>query len=122
MGVGYYVIHDPLHQVMDDELRTYRLSDGSYERQESRWFPELRLGLMLWDGVFEAVRSRWLRWIDEHGMMIPRGGERADKERQRAEHVEQLLVEERQRADEEHRRVERLAALLRRSGIEPEQE
>ena len=80
MGVGYYVIHDPLHQVMDDELRIYRLSDGSYERQESRWFPELRLGLMLWDGVFEAVRSRWLRWIDEHGMMIPTGRERADED------------------------------------------
>ena len=129
MGVGYYVIHDPLRQVMDEELRIYRSRDGSYERQESRWFPELRLGLMLWDGVFEAVRSRWLRWLDERGMMIPTGGERADEEqrradeehrradeeRQRAEHVEQLLQEERQRA-------ERLAALLRRSGIDPEQE
>ena len=104
MGVGYYVIHDPLHQVMDDELRIYRLSAGSYERQESPWFPELRLGLMLWDGVFEAVRSRWLRWADEHGALIPTGRE------------------QRLRADEEHRRAERLAALLRRSGIDPEQE
>ena len=24
MGVGYYVSHDPLHQVMEDELRVYR--------------------------------------------------------------------------------------------------
>ena len=101
MGVRYYVIHDPLHQVMDDDLRTYRLSDGRYERLESHRFPELRLGLMLWDGVFETVRSRWLRWVDEHGMLIPTG---------------------RERADEEHRRAERLAALLRRSGIDPEQE
>ena len=103
MGVGYYVIHDPLHQVMDDELRVYRLSGGSYERRESHWFPELRLGLTLWDGVFEAVRSRWLRWVDEHGVLIPTGRE------------------QRLRADEEHRRAERLAALLRRSGIDPEQ-
>ncbi len=110
MGVGYYVIHDPLHQVMDDDLRTYRLSAGSYE-QQSPWFPELRLGLTLWDGVFEAVRHRWLRWVDEHGVLIPTGRE----QRRRAEHVEQLLVEER-------RRAERLAALLRRSGIDPEQE
>ena len=114
MGVGYYVIHDPLHQVMDDELRTYRLSNGNYERQESPWFPELRLGLTLWDGVFETVRSRWLRWLDEHGTMIPTGGERADEEQRRAEHVQQLLIEERQRAA-------RLTALLRRSGIDPEQ-
>ena len=120
MGVGYYVIHDPLHQVMDDELRIYRLSGGRYERQESPRFPELMLGLTLWDGVFEMVRHRWLRWTDEHGVRIPTGGERAEEERQRAdderrrvEHVEQSLAEERQRAD-------RLAALLRRSGIDPE--
>ena len=115
MGVRYYVIHDPLHQVMDEDLRIYRLSDGRYERQESPWFPELRLGLTLWEGVFEAVRSRWLRWTDEHGVMIPTGRERADEEHRRADHAEQLLAKERQRA-------ERLAALLRRSGIDPEQE
>ena len=108
MGVGYYVIYDPLHQVMDDEVRIYRLRGGSYERQESPRFAELRLGLTLWEGEFEAVRSRWLRWVDEHGVLIPTGGERADGERQRA--------------DEEHRRAERLAALLRRSGIDPGRE
>ena len=130
MGVGYYVIHDPLHQVMDDELRIYRLSLGSYERQEVPRFPKLRLGLMLWEGVFEGVRTTWLRWTDEHDMMIPTGGEqrrradeerrradeehrRADEEHRRAERVERLLAEERERA-------ERLAALLRRSGIDPE--
>ena len=98
MGVEYYVINDPLHQVMDDELRIHRLRGGSYERQASPRFPELRLGLTLWDGEFEAVRHRWLRWVDEHGALIPTGGERADEER---------------------RRAERLAALLRRSGIDP---
>ena len=153
MGVRYYVIHDPLHQVMDDELRVYRLSGGSYERQESPWFPELHLGLTLWEGVFESVPSRWLRWLDERGTMIPTGAEqrrradeerrradeerrradgerqradgerqRADGERQRAEHVEQLLAEERRHAEQEHRRAERLAALLRQSGIDPGQE
>ena len=40
-------------------------------------------------------------------------GQRADQERHRAEHAEHLLSEER-------RRAERLAALLRRSGIDPE--
>ena len=102
MGVGYYVIHDPLRQVMDDELRVYRLSGGSYKRQAPR-FPELRLGLTLWDGVFEAVRSRWLRWVDEHGVLIPTGREQC------------------RRAGEEHCADEELASLLRRSGIDPEQ-
>ena len=122
MEVGYYVIHDPLHQVMDDELRIYRLRGAEYERQESHRFPELQLGLTLWDGVFEAVRHRWLRWVDEHGALIPTGRERADEQHQRAdeehrraEHAEQLLAEER-------RRAERLVTLLRRSGVDPEQE
>ena len=91
----------------DDGLLIYRQRDGSYERHESPWFPELRLGLMLWEGVFEAVWSRWLRWTDEHGTMIPTG-------RERAEQAERLLAQERRRAD-------RLSVLLRRSGIDPEQ-
>ena len=118
MGVGYYVIHDPLHQVMADELRIYRLRSGSYERQESPWFPELRLGLTLWEGEFEAVRHRWLRWVDERGVLIPTGREqrrRADEEHRRAD-------EEHRRADEQHRRAERLAALLRQAGIDPGRE
>ncbi|MDE0024626.1 MAG: Uma2 family endonuclease [Spirochaetaceae bacterium] len=101
MGVEYYVIHDPLHQVMADEVRIYRLRGGRYERQESAWFAELGLGLTLWDGVFEEVGSRWLRWRDEHGVLIPTGKERAD---------------------EQHQRAERLAALLRRAGIDPDRE
>ena len=97
---------------------------GRYERQASPRFPDLGLGLTLWDGVFEAVPGTWLRWTDAHGVVVPTGKElaeraeqerqRAEQERQRAEQVEELLVRERQRA-------ERLAALLRRSGIDPEQ-
>ena len=124
MGVGYYVIYDPFHRVMRDDLRVYQLRNGSYERQERPRFPELRLGLRLWEGEFEGVWwSGWLRWMDEHDVLIPTGreqrqradqeGQRADQERQRAEHAEHLLSEER-------RRAERLAALLRRSGIDPE--
>ena len=122
MGVGYYVIYDPFHRVMREDLRVYRLSDRAYARQESPRFPELRLGLRLWEGEFEGVWwSGWLRWMDEHDVLIPMGKERAE----RAEH---LMVEERrraeqerQRAEQERQRAERLAALLRRSGIDPEQ-
>ena len=132
MGVRYYVIHDPLHQVMDDELRVYRLSGGSYERQESSWFPELRLGFALWEGEFESVRSRWLRWLDEHGTMIPTGAEqrrradeerqRADEERQRADEERQRADEERQRADEERQRAEHVGQLLAEERRHAEQE
>ena len=71
--------------------------------------------MRLWEGEFEGVWwSGWLRWTDEHDVLIPMGKERA-------EHAEHLVVEESRRAEQEHRRAERLAALLRRSGIDPEQ-
>ena len=114
MGVGYYVIYDPFHRVMREDVRVYRLRHGGYERQESPRFPELRLGMRLWEGEFEGVWwSGWLRWTDEHDVLIPMGKERA-------EHAERLMVEERRRAEQERQRAERLAALLRRSGIDPE--
>ena len=129
MGVAYYVIYDPFHRVMRDDLRVYRLRDGGYEREESPRFAELRLGLTLWEGAFEGVWwSGWLRWMDEHDVVIPTGREdaeherhRAEQEHRRAEHVEHLLGEERHRAEQERRRAERFAALLRRAGIDPEQ-
>ena len=123
MGVGAYVIYDPWQRVMAEELRIYRLSGGRYERQEERWFAELRLGMTLWEGEFEGVRSRWLRWQDERGELIPTGREqreRAEQERERAEQERERAEQERERAERAERRAERLAALLRRSGIDPD--
>ena len=108
MGVGYFVVYDPFHRVMRDDLRIRRLQDGHYERQGSLRFPELKLGLTQWEGEFEDVWwSGWLRWMDEHGVLIPTGKEDAERERRRAE--------------QEHHRAERLAELLRRSGFDPDQ-
>ena len=128
MGVGYYVISDPLRQVMSDDLRVYRLSGGGYERQGPPWFPELGLGMMLWDGEFEGVRSRWLRWTDAHGELILTGKEaaererrRAEQEQRRAEQQQQRAEQERGRAEQERQRADRLAAVLRQAGIDPEQ-
>ena len=100
---------------MPEVLRIYRLSGAAYERQDERWFPELRLGMTLWEGEFEGVRgvrSTWLRWLDEQGELIPTGRE----QRERAERQHERAEQERERAE---RRAERLAALLRRSGIDP---
>jgi len=114
MCVDHYVIYDPLRQVMTDILTIYRRRDGVYERQETAQFPTLKLGLTLWGGTFEGRHDTWLRWTDEHGGLIPTGKEFAEQERLRAEHAEELLVQERQR-------VERLSALLRQAGIDPDQ-
>ena len=129
MGVGYYVVSDPLRQVMRDELRVFRLSGGRYEHQGGRpWFPELGLGMTLWEGEFEGVRSRWLRWTDAQGELIPTGKQRAEEEataRQAAETRVQQEAAARQAAEtrvqqeaaarqEAEARVAELEALLGR--------
>lgn len=128
MRISYYVIYDPLRQVMPNVLTVYVLRDVGYERQATAVFPLLKLGLTLWEGVFEGKHDTWLRWTDEHGAVIPTGKERADREHQRAEQTALREVQERQRAEqaeqllaEERQRTARLAALLRRAGIDPEQ-
>lgn len=127
MRVTYYVIYDPLRQVMPEVLTIYHLHDAVYQRQESALFDLLGLGLTLWEGSFEGKRDTWLRWTDPDGVLIPTGKERADAERLRAE-AERLRADaERHRADqtearlnEERQRVEQLMALLRRVGIDPD--
>lgn len=120
IGVRYYVIFDPLCQVMPEALTVYRLQDWDYEKQDSAYFPLLKLGLILWEGSYESKQTTWLRWVDENGQMILSGKEQAQEERQRvqeerqrAEQAEQLLSQERQRS-------EKLAELLRQLGHDPD--
>jgi Putative restriction endonuclease len=114
MGVAYYVIYDPTTQLSDQVLRLYELRPTDYVALAEPWLPGVELGLMLWQGTFEDREDTWLRWCNREGQLLLTGTERAEQERQRAEHAEPLLTQERQRA-------ERLAELLRRSGIDPEQ-
>ncbi|MBM3226629.1 MAG: Uma2 family endonuclease, partial [Candidatus Tectomicrobia bacterium] len=84
MHVNYYVIYDPLQQIMADVLTVYRRHDTGYTRMELPLFPLLKLGLTLWEGTFEDKHDTWLRWTDEHGRLIPTGKERADQAEARA--------------------------------------
>ncbi len=114
MRVIYSVIYDPLRQVMPDVLTIYRLSGTDYERQSSPRFPDIGLGVTLWDVTYEGKTDTWLRWTDADGNLILTGKERAEQERLDKEQLLQQLAQERQRAD-------RLAALLRQLGHDPGQ-
>ncbi|MDW8239503.1 MAG: Uma2 family endonuclease [Acidobacteriota bacterium] len=115
MRVQYYVIYDPLRQVMKEPLTVYQLRGYSYVLQPEPRFPELKLGLTLWEGEYEGKHDTWLRWTDEHGQIIPTGKERAERERMEKEAALRQLEQERQRAA-------RLAERLRQLGHDPDQE
>ncbi len=98
MRVPIYVVLDPEHQIQDETLAIYLLNGFGYHQMESATiyrFPEIGLGLTLWEGEFEGRSATWLRWTDLDGRLIATG-------------------------DEQRRRADRLAAQLRAAGIEPE--
>lgn len=97
--VPYYVIFDLDRQISAEVLRGYRLDATEYRpMDEPIDFPNIGLGLRLWQGRFEGHNVTWLRWVDARGALIPTGQERAEAERERAD---------------------RLAEQLRQHGIEP---
>lgn len=125
MVVRYYVIFDPEEQIMPQLLTCYRLDAGVYVPCAGDWWPEIGLGVRLWDGAYEEIEATWLRWCDEVGNVIPTGQERSEAERQRAEAANQRAAMERERAEAERQqaamereRAERLAERLRALGID----
>ena len=121
LGIRYYAIYDPEQLLSNEVLRGYRLVGLSFHPIEGRiWFPEVELGLQLWQGRYEDHENTWLRWVDAEGRVIPTGRERAEAERQRAEAERQRAEEEKRRADMERARAESLAEQLRRLGVAPE--
>jgi Uma2 family endonuclease len=113
MGVGYYAVFDPLHQLGSTDLYVFENRANRYQELTTFWFEEIQIGLTLWDGVFEGKHDRWLRWCDATGAVIPTGAELASRERQRAE-------AERQRAEAAEARAIQLTERLRSLGIDPD--
>jgi Uma2 family endonuclease len=128
IGISYYVIHDPLLQLMPDVLTIYQLRGLGYVRQTDTQLPGLPLGLTLWEGTYEGKQDIWLRWTDADGGLILTGKERADLAQQQVVQAQQQVVQERlarEQAQEQlaqaEQQAERLAALLRQLGHDPDQ-
>jgi len=113
MGVPHFVVWDPERLLRERELMAYAISPIGYIPMTNTEFARFPgLSLRPWDGVYEGLQARWLRWFEGEAP-IPTGAERAEAERQRAE-------AERQRAEAERQRAERLAAILAAHGISEE--
>jgi Uma2 family endonuclease len=108
LGVPYYLIYNPEFWQRDrhEPFELYRLERGEYQLQagEPYWMPEVGLGIGRYRGVIGRIEQEILTWYDAQGNrhLTPEEAERAAKEA--AE----------QRAD-------RLEALLRAQGIDPDQ-
>lgn len=112
IGIPYYVIFDPERRLSDRRLRAYELHGGSYVELVKPWFPDLSLGLALWQGEYRAIDAEWIRFVQSDGVILPTGVESAYAERERAD-------AERERADHAIRRAAALESRLRELGIDP---
>lgn len=117
LGILYYAIFDPFHELSEETLRFFRLQDGEYVETKDTWMPEVELGLTLWCGRYQEVDTEWLRWSDHNGIPIPTGEELAAQERNRAEQERNRAEQEYDRAEQERNRAERLAAKLLQLGL-----
>lgn len=113
--IPYYVVYDPRQHLGSRSLRIFQLSGTSYVEKVDRLFPDLGLGLSLWQGKFDDWQDEWLRWTDLEGELLATGSE----ERERAEQERERAEQERERAERERLRVEQLEAKLRELGVDP---
>ncbi len=114
LKVPIYVIFEPYA----GRLEVYALEDGVYQpatpNPEGRyWIASMGLFLGTWWGYKEGHEWDWLRWWDASGNLLPWAVESVAK-------AQQLAEQERQRAIQQQQRAERLAALLRSQGIDPD--
>ena len=121
MKVGHYVVYDPTHQLSAETLTIFHLDGLTYRRDEARYFPDVKLGLTLWEGEYEGIHTTWLRWVDELGNLIATG--REGKEQERAAKEQERAAKEEERAAKEAalQRTAKLEALLRQLGQDPNQ-
>lgn len=99
VGVSYYVIHDPANYHAKKPLTCYELQGKRYAELASGKLTDVGLEASLWNGTYNGIEGEWLRWRDAAGNLLPTGAELAERERQRAE---------------------RLAAELRKMGVDPD--
>lgn len=113
IGIKYYVVFDPSYQYGSTLLRSYKVDGGHYEEMPHHSYPDLGLGLEIWQGEYEGLMAEWLRWKESGGELLPLPGERIIHEQIRAEQAES-------RAEQAESRAEILAAKLREMGFNPE--
>jgi Uma2 family endonuclease len=117
MRIFYYVVFDPEEQLRAGRLRLFILQSAEYREIAVPRFPEVELGLTLWQGEYEKFEAVWLRWCDMDGNLILTGDERARIEAEARRSAEERVRTEAaaRRSAEESVRTE---AAARRSAEE----
>jgi Uma2 family endonuclease len=135
IGVPWYVIYDPYGYLSDEPLRVYERRKKGLTRTADQTYPELNLGVTVWNGEYEGMDFGWLRWTDATGQMLSTKFEVAEAATKRANAADERANAADERANLEAKRAEqvtkqrddamektkRLEDALRKSGLDPDQ-
>lgn len=85
------------------QLRYFKLAGGAYQEQALNdgnpiaWIADLGIGLGIWEGEFEGIQARWLRWCDRTGNWFltdtEQAEQQAEQERRAREQAEAQLLQ-----------------------------
>ena len=88
-------------------LHHHRYVESAEDSQGRLISPGLGLALVRWEGVYQGITARWLRWVTLEGALLPTPQEvTAETQRQAAEAQRQAM--------EAQRQAESMAAMLAR--------
>ncbi len=115
LRVPEYFWFDPF----SGECVGFTLRDGVYvpivmDAQERLFSQQLDLVLVQWEGIYQDLNARWLRWATVTGVLLPTPQEALEQEQQRATEAQQRATEAQQQAAEAQERAIALEALLAR--------
>jgi Uma2 family endonuclease len=107
LRISEYYWFDPFNP---DDWAGFELQHGVYQPlspdpHQRLISKRLNLALERWHGVYEGVKTTWLRWSDLNGELLPTPQEARDSERQRANAEAQRAETESQRANAEAHRA-----------------
>jgi len=68
------------------------------DAQERLFSQQLDLVLVQWEGIYQDLNARWLRWATVTGVLLPTPQEAFEQEQQRAAEAQQRAAEAQQRA------------------------
>ncbi|MEO1652401.1 MAG: Uma2 family endonuclease [Bacteroidota bacterium] len=109
MGVKYYVLVDPDLLVFPARVQVFQLSEHRHYvplLDKHNYMPEIKLGITLWEGLFEDFTDDWARWCDKQGNILKTAQENAEIEKERAKLEKERADNEKERANQEKERAD----------------
>ena len=122
LRILHYVVWDPKGYLSQTPLRYFALVAGGYEEgpMPTRSLAGVGLTLKTWKGKFEDWNRTWLRWCDGDGNLIPTAAEMGQVQKENLQREARRADQATQRADQLQADRDRMAALLKAAGIDPD--